>query len=58
MLWIIFGILFVMYVISSLSKIKYQLKLITKHLDIKEKEIVKLSSDEEIEKEFDDGFKK
>jgi len=56
MLWIL-GIIFVLYVISSLSTIKYQLKLIEKHLDVKEKENVKLSN-VEIEKELDDEFKK
>ncbi|WP_423410558.1 hypothetical protein AABM38_11780 [Heyndrickxia sp. MSNUG] len=56
MVWII-GILFVLYVISSLSTIKHQLKLIAKHLDVKEKENVKLSN-AEIENELDDEFKK
>jgi hypothetical protein len=57
MLWLILGILFMLYVIYSLSTIKYQLKLIAKHLDVKEKEEVKISN-EEIEKEFEDEFKK
>ncbi len=54
-MWVILVILFVLYVIYSLSTIKNQLKLIVKHLDIKEKEleIVKISN-EEIEKELED----
>ncbi|WP_391203852.1 hypothetical protein [Psychrobacillus sp. L4] len=55
--WIILVILFVLYVIYSLSTIKHQLKLIVKHLDVKEKEIVKIS-DEEIEKELEDESSK
>lgn len=43
--------------IYSLSTTKYQLKLIAKHLDVIEKEIDKISN-EEIEKELEDEFKK
>ncbi|MDF2946522.1 MAG: hypothetical protein K0S51_1201 [Bacillales bacterium] len=57
MFWIILGIIFAMYVMYSLSTIKYQLKMIEKHLDIKEKEINRISN-EEIEKELEDEFKK
>lgn len=45
-------ILFALYVIYSLSIIKHLLKLIVKHLDVKEKEIV-IISNEEIEKELE-----
>jgi hypothetical protein len=56
-LLIILAILFVLYVVFSLSTIKYQLKLIVKHLGIKEKEIVKISN-AEIEKELEDEWSK
>ena len=56
MLLIVLVVLFMLYVIFSLSTIKYQLKSIVKHLDIKEKEIVKISN-EEIEKELEDWTK-
>jgi hypothetical protein len=49
--------LFVLYVIFSLSTIKYQLKLIVKHLDVKEKEMV-IISNEEIEKELEEDWSK
>ncbi|MBP2242938.1 hypothetical protein J2Z40_003520 [Cytobacillus eiseniae] len=57
MFWMILGILFMLYVIYSLSDIKYQLKMITKHLDVKEKDIYKITN-EEIEIELEDEFKK
>lgn len=50
-------ILFVLYVIYSLSNIKYQLRLISKHLNIKEIEIEKVSN-EEVEKELNDDSKR
>ncbi len=53
MIWDIVIILIILYVIYSLSTIKYQLKLITKHLKIKEEEIQKVS-DDEIEQELED----
>lgn len=57
MFWIILEIIFVLYVIYSLSTIKYQLKMIAQHLDVKEKEINKISN-EEIEKELEEELKK
>lgn len=57
MLWIFLVLLFMVYVIYSLSAIKNQLKLITEHLDIKEKEIIKISN-EDIEKELEGEFEK
>lgn len=56
MLLIVLAVIFVLYVIFSLSTIKNQLKSIVKHLDIKEKEIVNISN-EEIEKELEDWTK-
>lgn len=56
MFWLILAVIFILYVIYSLSTIKYQLKLITKHLNIKDDEIEKVSN-EEIEKELEDDFK-
>ncbi|MGG3801633.1 hypothetical protein [Metabacillus fastidiosus] len=52
----ILGGLLIFYVIFSLSSIKYQLKLISKHLGVKEEEIDKVSN-EEIEKELEENFK-
>ncbi|MEC2076894.1 hypothetical protein [Metabacillus fastidiosus] len=52
----ILGGLFIFYVILSISSIKYQLKLISKHLGVKEEEMVKVSN-EEIEKELEADFK-
>jgi hypothetical protein len=61
MIWgIVFFLLnvaLIFYVIYSLSAIKYQLKLISKHLDIKDDEEVEKISNEEIEKELEDNFK-
>ena len=52
-------IILMLVVISFLSTISYQLKLIVKHLDIKEKEKVHPSlSDDEIEKELEDEWSK
>ncbi|QOR64897.1 hypothetical protein IM538_13675 [Cytobacillus suaedae] len=53
MLWDIVIILIILYVIYSLSTIKYQLKLITKHLNVKDEKVQKVSN-EEIEKELED----
>lgn len=50
-------ILFILYVIFSLSTIKYQLKLIMKHLNIKDEELKKVSN-EEIEKELENELKR
>ncbi|WP_047985554.1 hypothetical protein [Ornithinibacillus californiensis] len=61
MIWgIVFFILnvaLIFYVIYSLSAIKYQLKLISKYLDIKDDEEVEKISNEEIEKELEHNFK-
>ena len=51
-------IIFMLIVISFLSTISYQLKLIVKHLDIKEKEAEIPVSDEDIEKELEDEWSK
>jgi hypothetical protein len=48
-------ILFVLYVIFSLSTIKYQLNQIKKHLNVKDKE--PYVSNDEIEKELEDDLK-
>ncbi|MGE7978359.1 hypothetical protein [Psychrobacillus sp. NPDC093200] len=57
MLWVILLLLFMVYVIYSLSTIKYQLKLISKHIKVNEKiETVKISN-EEIEKILEDEGK-
>ncbi|HYK72918.1 MAG TPA: hypothetical protein VEV44_07280 [Pseudoneobacillus sp.] len=56
MFWNILAVIFILYVIYSLSTIKYQLKMISKHLDVKEKEISNISN-EEIEKELEDDFR-
>lgn len=55
-LWSIVSILFILYVVYSLSTIKYQLKQISKHLNIKDDETEKVSN-EEIEKELENNFK-
>ncbi|MBE4909797.1 hypothetical protein IMZ08_17320 [Bacillus luteolus] len=57
MLWNIVIILIILYVIYSLSTIKYQLKLLTKHLNIKDDKEQKVSN-EEIEKELEDELKR
>lgn len=54
MVWI--EILFILYVVYSLSTIKYQLKLISKHLNVKEKKPEKVSNDE-IEKDLENYLK-
>jgi hypothetical protein len=51
----ILGILFVLYVIFSLSTIKYQLNQIKKHLNVKDKE--PLVPNDEIEKELEKDLK-
>lgn len=53
MLWIIPVVLFVVYVIYRLSTINHQLKVIAKHLDVKDEESDYISN-EEIEKELED----
>ncbi|WP_157380219.1 MULTISPECIES: hypothetical protein [Cytobacillus] len=55
MIWFLLGILFVIYVIFSLSTIKYQLRLIITHLNINE-EPSKVP-DEEIERELEEDKK-
>lgn len=55
MIWFLLGILFVIYVIFSLSTIKYQLRLINTHLNINE-EPSKVP-DEEIERELEEDKK-
>lgn len=62
MLWILVVILLIiilllMNVIFCLLKISNQLRLISGHFNVSEKEVVKIS-DEEIEKELEDEFKK
>ncbi len=47
------NILFVLYVVYSLSTIKYQLRLISKHLNVKDVEFERVSN-EVIEKELED----
>ncbi|MFE8697547.1 hypothetical protein ACFYKT_14485 [Cytobacillus sp. FJAT-53684] len=56
MFWSIVAVLFILYVVFSLSTIKYQLKQIQKQLKIKDVGIEKLS-DEQMEKELEDNFK-
>lgn len=56
MFWVIINILITLYILSSLSTIKHQLRVISKHLSIKEEEI-EIVSDEEIEKELEDELK-
>jgi hypothetical protein len=51
----ILGILFILYVVFSLSTIKYQLNQIKKHLNVKEQE--PLVSNEEIENELQKDLK-
>jgi hypothetical protein len=51
----ILGILFVLYVIFSLSTIKYQLNQIKKHLNVKDRE--QLVPNDEIEKELEKDLK-
>ncbi|MFS0823231.1 hypothetical protein [Bacillus sp. 1P02SD] len=56
MFWYIATIIFVIYVIYSLSSIKYQLGLISKHLHVKEEQMEKVSNDE-IEKQLEEDLK-
>lgn len=58
MFWLVWGILilFILYVIYSLSTIKNQLKQISKHLNVKDDDIERVSN-EEIEKELEDNIK-
>ncbi|MBN8204063.1 hypothetical protein [Bacillus sp. NTK034] len=53
MFWTIINILIAVYIIYSLSSIKYQLKLISEHLNVNGREIEKVSNDE-IERELKD----
>jgi hypothetical protein len=55
LIWDIIIILIILYVIYSLSIIKYQLRLISKHLNVKEVEKEKISN-EEIEKQLEDDL--
>jgi cbb3-type cytochrome oxidase subunit 3 len=57
MFWLVLGILilFILYVIHSLSTIKNQLKQISKHLNVKDD--IERVSNEEIEKELEDNIK-
>ncbi|MBU8878832.1 hypothetical protein BGM26_07510 [Bacillus sp. FJAT-29790] len=57
MFWSIVAVSFIIYVVFSLSTIKYQLKQISKHLNIKDVGIQRVS-DEEIEKELEDNSKR
>jgi cell division protein FtsL len=57
MFWGVVAILFIIYIIYSLSTIKYQLSQISKHLNIKDVEDEKLSN-EEIEKELEEDLKR
>ncbi|MBU8878869.1 MULTISPECIES: hypothetical protein [Bacillaceae] len=57
MFWSIVAVLFILYVVFSLSTIKYQLKQISKHLNIKDVGIQRVS-DDEIEKELEDNSKR
>jgi predicted membrane protein len=56
MFWNFVAILFILYVIYSFSTIKYQLKMISKHLNVKGEEVEKVSN-EEIEKKLEDNLK-
>lgn len=56
MVWIVLLLLFMIYVVFSLSTIKYQLKLITKHLNVKDEEHQKVSNDV-IEKDLENYSK-
>ena len=58
--WKIVAVLFILYIIYSLLTIKYQLKLISKHLKVRgeEKEEIEKVSNEEIEQELEDYLKR
>ncbi|MCM3744883.1 hypothetical protein M3193_12090 [Sporosarcina luteola] len=56
-IFLIVIILLLVNVVYCLLKISNQLKLITEHFNVKEKEVVTIS-DEEIEKELQGGFMK
>ena len=60
MFWQIIAILFILFVMYSLSSINYQLKLISKHMGAKDKEmeVIAKVSDEEIEEELEDYIKR
>ena len=60
MFWQIIVILFILFVMYSLSSINNQLKLITKHLGAqgKEMDVIAKVSDEEIEEELEDYTKR
>ena len=51
------NIAIILYVIISLSSIKFKLNLIMKHLSIKEEEETDLVTNEEIEKELEENDK-
>ncbi len=53
MLWFILGFIFAVYVIFSLSTIKYQLRMIVRHLNING-ELPRVSN-EEIERELEES---
>ncbi|TRM10872.1 hypothetical protein FH966_03575 [Lentibacillus cibarius] len=53
---IIILILFIIYVVFSLITIKYQLKLISDHLNIKDNDDKEKVSNEDIEKELENKF--
>lgn len=54
MFWGIVAIFFMLYVIFSLSTMKYQLKLISKKLNVEDAEEELKVSNAEIEKELED----
>ncbi|MFT4413841.1 hypothetical protein ACLM5H_08285 [Fredinandcohnia humi] len=57
MFWNIVFVLFIVYVVLSLSTIKYQLRLLIKHLNMKDEDSEKVSNDE-IEKQLEDDLKR
>ncbi|MFS0689691.1 hypothetical protein AB1K89_10650 [Sporosarcina sp. 179-K 8C2 HS] len=57
MIFLLVIILLLLNVVYFLSKISNQLKLISEHFNVKEKEVdIVAMSDEEIEKELEDEF--
>lgn len=57
LIWSIVAIPIIFYVIYRLSTMSKQLEQIAKHLNIQDDDIVKMSN-EEIEKELEENFKK
>lgn len=57
MIFLLIIILLLVNVVYCLLKISNQLKQISEHFNVKEKEVVTMT-DEEIEKELEDEFKK